>query len=98
MTQQDNNPPKQRDPLSPAFFLFTLIFVLAWTTWWLLFTELVINPRLEAQILARAKSFPELDQPHFDFFPVIYNQETHMISPFNTTFDKCFGLSHFYLF
>lgn len=97
MTQQDDNPPKQRNPISPAFFLFTLIFILAWSAWWFLFTELVINPRLEAQILARAKSFPELDQPHFDFFPVIYNQETHMISPFNTTFDKCFGLSHFYL-
>ena len=86
---------KSREPFNITYILFTVMCILAWITGGIMVPELIIKPRLEAKIIARAKGFPEPGNRHLNLFPVIYNQETHMISPFSTTFENCFGVSSF---
>lgn len=94
MTQHDITH-KSRQAFNITYILFTIICVLAWIICGMMIPELIIKPRLEAKIIARAKKFPELDNPRLNLFPVIYNLETHMISPFYTNFENCFGVSYF---
>lgn len=62
---------------------------------WFLISELVIKPKLEANIIARATRFPESDTPRLQFLPVIYNKETKRISSFTINFHNCCGLAYF---
>src|SRR5438552_1073049 len=95
MTLQESTSEKRRTSFNVPFIVFAAIFIFTWMTGWLLSPSLIIEPRLEAKIVATAKSFPDAETPRFNFLPVIYNQETHMVSSFNTNFKNCLGLLYF---
>jgi hypothetical protein len=93
MTAQENPSAAKGTSFNIPFLIFAVIFNLAWVMGWLLAPALVIRPQLEAKTLAKAKTFPDADVARFNFFPVSYDQETHMIPPFNTNLGNCLGLS-----
>ena len=95
MTVQESISGVRRTSFNIPFIIFAVIFLIIWITGWFLSPSLIIEPRLKAKILARAKSFPDAAIPRLNFLPIIYNQETHMISSFNTNFENCVGLFFF---
>src|SRR5438045_7970312 len=94
MTVQESFSSNRRKSFNIPFITVSIIFLLTWVIGWLLSPSLIIEPRLNAKILSRARSFPDAAISHLNFYLVIYNQETHMISSFNTNFGNCLRLIH----
>lgn len=95
MTVEESVSGVRRTSFNIPFITFAVIFLFTWITGWFLSPSLIIEPRLKAKILARARSFPDAAIPRLNLLPVIYNQETHVISSFITNFEKCLGLFYF---
>src|SRR5271154_5270538 len=86
------------DPIGSTFLLvgflssvFLVILVLG-------FYSLILQPKFNEYLLAKAKGHPDMTSPRLNFFPIPYNYFTHAASQFTvSSLESCLGLSPFSL-
>src|SRR5271170_3948409 len=62
------------------------------------FYSLILQPKFNEFLLAKAKGHPDVTSPRLNFFPIPYNYFTHAASQFTvSSLESCLGLSPFSL-